>query len=81
MDPQLKSILTSVLVAVCGGGVTWAVKVGIVQQADESTITNTVVAGVIFAVGAAIAWWKSRQHTPEAQIAAVNDARLRRNPK
>lgn len=74
MDPQLKSILTSILLAIATSATTWGVAHGLVPAADQNVIANDIVTFIFGAVSALLAWYKTRQHTPTAQIAAVNDA-------
>lgn len=74
MDPQVKSILTSVLLAIATAGASWAAARGIIPSADQNTIANDAV-GAVFALGAmAIAWYKQRQVAPKALIQQVNAA-------
>ena len=74
MNAQFKSIITSVLLAAVTAGATWAVNKGFLPAADATTIENDAVGAILAAGAAALAWYKSQQHTPTAQIAAVNDA-------
>lgn len=71
MDPELKSTLTTIFVAICGGGLT---AIGITSAHDQMTVANAIIGVVVLGAGAAVTWWKKKQHTPQAQIAAVNDA-------
>ena len=71
MDPTLKSTLTSIVVAVCGGGLA---AIGITTTQGQATVAQAIVGAAALIVGAAVTWWKSRQHTPAAQIAVVNAA-------
>ena len=72
MDPTLKSIISTVAAGTAASAATWAATVGIIPASSESTITNALVALVLYVIALAIAWWKSRAHTPTALIAAVN---------
>lgn len=74
MDPQLKSVISSVL----GGGAamitTWAVAHGVLPADQGSTLTTaltTVLGAVVFGL---ITWWKARQHTQTNLIKEVNQA-------
>lgn len=74
MDPQLKSILTTVAGYAAAGIAAWAASKGLIPAADQSSFANDVVMIGAGAVAAALAWYKARSHTPTAQIAAVNAA-------
>jgi len=74
MDPQLKSILTTVIGYAATGFATWASTVGIIPAADDGSFANILVSAALWSIAAAIAWYKTRAHTPSAQIAAVNNA-------
>jgi hypothetical protein len=69
MDPALKSILTSLIVAVCGGGLA---AIGITTTQGQTTVAQAIVGVAALIVGAVVTWWKSRQHTPQAAIDAIN---------
>ena len=71
MDPVLKSALTSLFVAVCGGALT---ALGITSAQSQSTIGEALIGAVVLGAGTLVGWWKTRMHTPTAQIAAVNSA-------
>ena len=74
MDPQLKSILTTVAGYAATGVAAWAASKGLIPSADQSSFANDTLMLVGGAVAAALAWYKTRAHTPTAQIAAVNEA-------
>lgn len=73
MDPQLKSILTSVGMTLSTSVAAWAVTHGIIHAADQAPVADAIVTAVSAGVTALLGWYKTRQHTPTAQIAAVND--------
>jgi hypothetical protein len=73
MDPQLKSTLTTILAAVLGGAGVWAVKVGVVPVSDQANFVNMLVTVVIGGAGAVLTWYKARQLSAIAVIAAVNN--------
>lgn len=71
MDPTIKSALTTLIVAVLGVGIGWAVKQGFIAQSDAATIANAG-ATIVLAVGAvAMGWLKTRNHTPAAIVQAA----------
>jgi hypothetical protein len=74
MDPQLKSILTSVALAIATAIASWAASHGLVPDQDQGTVANDLVTALFGAAAMGLAWYKSREHTPTAQIAAVNCA-------
>jgi hypothetical protein len=74
MDPQLKSILTTVAGYAATGIAAWAASKGLIPSADQSSFANDIVMLAAGGVAAGVAWYKTRSHTPTAQIAAVNDA-------
>jgi hypothetical protein len=74
MDPQLKSVLTTVAGYVATGIAAWAASKGLIPSADQTSFANDIVMIAAGAAAAALAWYKSRSHTPTAQIAAVNEA-------
>lgn len=74
MDPQLKSILTTFIATAAGSIATYAVSKGIIPGEDQAGVADAIVSGVLYLITAGIVWWKARQHTPTAQIAAVNNA-------
>lgn len=74
MDPQLKSILTTVAGYAATGIAAWAASKGLIPSADQSSFANDIVLLVAGAAAAGLAWYKARTHTPAAQIAAVNEA-------
>jgi hypothetical protein len=74
MDPQLKSILTTILAGAFASVGTYAVSKGIIPAGDQATLVNDLVGAVLYGITAFIGWIKMRQHTPAAQIAAVNNA-------
>ena len=74
MDPQLKSILTSILMAVSTSIAAWFASQGLIPGTDQSTFANDLVTVVFGLISAGLVWYKSQAHTPTAQIAAVNNA-------
>ena len=74
MDPTTKSLLTSFAAIVAGGIAAWAAKSGLIPSGDQSVVTNDLVSALFGGIAILLAWWKSRSHTKDAQIAAVNAA-------
>ncbi len=69
MDPPLKSTLTSIVVAVCGGAL---YAVGATTAQEQTTVAGAIVGAAGLLVGVAATWWKARQHTQQAAIDAIN---------
>lgn len=74
MDPQTKSTLTSILLALTTSAATAAAGVGIITKDQESQFASIGVSAIMWLIAWLIGLYKNRQHTPAAQIAAVNDA-------
>lgn len=71
MNPQVKSLLTQMLMFVLGGAVSWLVSKGIVT-ADQAPQIIELLVGVAFTGGAAlVAWLKSLDHSPEKLAVAA----------
>ena len=74
MDPQLKSILTSLGMAAATSIAAWAASKGFVPSGDQSTFANDLVMIGSGGIAAGLAWYKTRSHTQTAAIKAVNEA-------
>ncbi len=74
MDPQLKSILTTVGGYVAAAGATWAATNGLISADNKVNFTNALVTIGGAAVAAGIAEWKRRMQSQPALIKAVNDS-------
>jgi hypothetical protein len=74
LDPQLKSIMTSVLLAIATAATTWGVAHGLVPSADQNVIANDLVTAIFAGATGLVGWWKARQVAPKALIDAVNAA-------
>lgn len=74
MDPVLKSALTSVATAVVGAATAWAVTHGYLTKDQATSLTTYLVGSGSILIGAALVWYKARQHTQAAMIKAVNSA-------
>lgn len=74
MDPQLKSIISTVGVWLAGAIASWAASKGFITADQSAQVGNALITlgGVVVAAG--LAWWKARQHTQQAMITAVNKA-------
>ena len=74
MDPQTKSLLTSIVLSLASAAAMWAANKGLIPSADVPTIANDLMFLVFAGVAVATGWYKRNQHTQTAQITAVNDA-------
>jgi hypothetical protein len=74
MDPQIKSILTSVVMSIAMAATGWAVNQGVIPSADQSVIANDLVVAVGVVVTGLVGWYKARQQSQTALIKAVNTA-------
>ncbi len=74
MDPQLKSLMTSVLLAGATAFTTWAVAHGLASPDSAAAIQNGLVALAGGLITAGIGWWKARAGSQKAMIQAVNKA-------
>lgn len=78
MNPQLKSIITSMALTASTSMAAWAASKGLIPSADQSAVASVIANDVVTfgfsALSAALIWYKTRSHTPTAQIAAVNAA-------
>jgi len=74
MDAQTKSIVSSIVLMLATSAATWLASHGLIPSGDVASIANDIVF-CVFALGSlALLWYKKQQHTPAAQIAAVNAA-------
>lgn len=74
MDPQSKSLLTSLVLGVAGIATGYLASHNIIPAADVTTDTAIVGSFLTLAGGAAIAWYKTHQVSQPAMIQAVNKA-------
>ena len=72
MDPQVKSVISSVALAIATSAATWAVAKGLIPAADKASFANDLVTLALGVGSAAIAWWKARQVSPTQLIKEVN---------
>lgn len=72
MDPQLKSILTSIALAAATAIAGWAASKGIIPTDDQSVLANQLVAVASGVVATGLAWYKARMVSPAAAIQQVN---------
>ena len=74
MDPQLKSVLTTIGAGGASAVAAWAVSKGLITASDQAADANILLGAAGIVVTGLIAWYKARQHTPTAQIQAVRAA-------
>jgi hypothetical protein len=73
MDPVLKSTLTSIATFALGAAGSWAVANNYITQDQAASLTADIVGAGSVLIGGGLVWYKAKQHTQTAQIAAVND--------
>lgn len=73
MDPQVKSVIGTVLGYVATAAATWGVAKGLVPEADKAAFANILVTAVPVVIAAAVAEYKRRTASPAALIKQVND--------
>jgi len=74
MDPQVKSLLTSLGLSAATALSAWAVSKGLIPGADQASFANDLVALASGLVAIGLAWWKARQLSQPAMVQAVNQA-------
>ena len=72
INPQLKSVLTSLLLAFATAATTWGVAHGLVPAADQNVITNDIVTALFAGAGIVLTAYKTRMVSPAAAITQVN---------
>jgi len=73
MDPQLKSVITSLLMTLAGSAATWGVAHGLVPAEDQTAAANILVTTVLVAVTAGIGWYKTRQASPAGLVQSIGN--------
>ena len=76
IDPQLKSIMTSIALAASTSVAAWAANKGLIPGGDQSVIANALVTAAFSGLALAIGWYKQRQQSPAALIAASTPTAL-----
>lgn len=72
MDPQLKSLLTTIALSAATAIGTWMVKGGILPAVDLDSFSKTLVAIASGIAVVGIAYWKRRNVSQAALIKTVN---------
>lgn len=72
MDPQLKSVLTTILLGLMTSLAGAGASHGIIPASDVTSYANMGVTLALGAGAALIGWYKARQSSPAALIDAVN---------
>ena len=72
LDPQLKSVLTTIGMTLSTSVAAWAATHGWINASDQGSLANILVsvAGAVVTVG--LGWYKARMVSPAAAIAQVN---------
>jgi hypothetical protein len=73
MDPQLKSVLTSIGLAAATAITTWAASKSLIPASDQVGDANAIVTVAGMIVMGGLAYFKTRAVTPKAMIASIND--------
>lgn len=68
MDPQVKSILTTILGYAATAATAWAATHGYIHSADQVPVADAIVTAAGAATMAAIGWWKARQGSPAGLV-------------
>jgi hypothetical protein len=71
MDPELKSIVTTILGYACASAATWAAGIGIIPSSEQGSFANVLVTVILGAGAVAIGWYKKQQQTKAAMAAAL----------
>ena len=74
MDPQLKSILSTILLTLDTSLAGAAVHAGWIPGTDQSTIAADLTTTALALIAGALAWYKARQVSQTSMIQAVNAA-------
>ena len=72
MDPQLKSVLTSLGLSAAMAIAGWMVHAGIIPAADQSVLANQIVLIMAGAAAFGLAYYKAHSVSPKAMITAIN---------
>lgn len=73
MDPQLKSILTSVGMTLATTIAGAAVTHGYIHAQDQSAVADALVTAAGAAVTALLVWYKSRQASPAGLVQSIGN--------
>ena len=73
MDPQLKSILSSIFMSTATLIATVGVTDGIIPGSQRDSAANIIVSLMLYGVSAGLALYKKAQHSPQALIDAINE--------
>jgi predicted phage tail protein len=74
MDPQLKSILTTIVGSVAAAVAASAATHGWINTSQTSAFTDILVTVAGALVTAGVGWYKARQNTQKAMIQNINAA-------
>lgn len=72
MNPQITSVLTSILMSAATAATAWGVAHGVVPNADQNMIANDLVTAAFAVITGLLGWYKARQASPQAQVTAIN---------
>lgn len=73
MDPQLKSILTSLGMTIATTIAGVAVTHGYIHAQDQSAVADSIVTAVAAGVTALLTWYKSRQVSPSGLVQSISN--------
>ena len=74
MDPQVKSVLTSLGMAAATAVASWAAAKGFVSSDQQAGLVNALLTVGAAAVAAGLGWYKSHMVSQKSMIQAVNAA-------
>ena len=74
MDPQIKSIMTSVGLAISTAAASLAASRGLIPAADTTAFANDIVTFLGVVGTLAFGWWKAHEQSQTSMIAKVNSA-------
>jgi hypothetical protein len=73
MDPQLKSILTSIGMTLATAIAGAAAAHGYITAANQTPVAESIVTVIMTGITALLGWYKAQSNTQTALIKAVND--------
>lgn len=75
MDPQVKSIVGTILGYAAAATATWGVARGLVPEADKAAFVNIIVTAVPLIVAAGVAEYKRRTASPAGLVQSIGNTK------